>query len=144
LLEVFARLERVPLGARSRLAARPELARRCRTLAATLSCLGVSAETPSRAQLLGERFSLHDLDDRFMVAAAQLAFDIALPSESIGTVSMPQPDREKVWARKLFERAIGGFYAHVLGPHGWGVEQGKPLSWKIEARRVAFKDSFRR
>lgn len=34
--------------------------------------------------------------------------------------------------RRLFEKAIGNFYAAELPSHGWKVHQGKRLKWQIE------------
>ena len=34
--------------------------------------------------------------------------------------------------RKLFEKAIAGFYKVVLGEYGWRVETSKILKWQIE------------
>jgi 5-methylcytosine-specific restriction enzyme subunit McrC len=69
-----------------------------------------------------------------MVAAARLAFDLALPTESRGSVSLGVPDEEAAWVRHLYERAIAGFYDVVLSPHGWKVDRGRPLSWLIERK----------
>ncbi len=43
--------------------------------------MGVSGEAPTRAQMSMERFGRNDADDRFMVAAAKLVFDLILPTE---------------------------------------------------------------
>ena len=76
----------------------------------------------------------HGADDRFMVAAAHLAFELALPTEEFGTNVLPLPDREEGWVRRLFERAIGGFYEVTLNPQGWRVTTGKKFDWQIERR----------
>jgi 5-methylcytosine-specific restriction enzyme subunit McrC len=44
------------------------------------------------------------------------------------------PDREERWVRKLFERAVGGFYDVVLRPKGWYVQCGGKLGWQIEQK----------
>jgi 5-methylcytosine-specific restriction enzyme subunit McrC len=67
-----------------------------------------------------------------MVAAAWLASDLALPTESAGMNALPLPDREETWVRRLFEKAVGGFYDVVLSPRGWSVSCGRALSWQIE------------
>ena len=77
---------------------------------------GVSGKTPTRAEISGDRFGRHDTDDRFMVAAAKLAFDLALPTQSQGDNVLSLPDREEIWVRRLFERAVGGFYEVALSP----------------------------
>ena len=69
-----------------------------------------------------------------MIAAAHLAFDLALPTEMAGTIAMVRPDRDVTWIRRLYERAVGGFYDVVLSPRGWCVETGKPIGWLIEQK----------
>ena len=81
-----------------------------------------------------EHFGRHDAGDRFMVAAARLAFDLALPTELSGTDVLPLPDREERWVRRLFERAVGGFYEVTLSRQGWRVSTGGRLDWQIEHR----------
>ena len=69
-----------------------------------------------------------------MLAAAELAFRLSLPTEDPGRTHLPAPGRDEVWARGLFEAAVGGFYSTVLGPRGWSVNRGKWIHWQIEAR----------
>ena len=58
----------------------------------------------------------------------------ALPTELSGTSALPLPYREEQWVRRLFERAVGGFYEVTLGSRGWQVSTGKWLDWQIERR----------
>lgn len=109
----------------------PDLAHRCRSLANSLKMMGVSGIAPTRKVIDGERFGRHDAADRLMVAAAKLALDLAMPTESVGSHQMVLPDREGTWVRKLFEKAVGGFYEVVL-PSEWKVSTGKKLSWQVE------------
>jgi 5-methylcytosine-specific restriction enzyme subunit McrC len=111
---------------------RPDIAHRCRCLAASMKAMGVSGNAPTRAEMSADRFGRHDVDDQCMVAAAKLAFDLALPTEAAGTNLLPLPDREVTWVRRLFERAVGGFYDVVLSPEGWRVRCGSMLVWQIE------------
>ena len=68
-----------------------------------------------------------------MVAAARLAFELALPTEAAGASALPRPDRDERWVRGLFERAVGGFYDVVLSRQGWRVEPGGTmLRWPVE------------
>lgn len=46
------------------------------------------------------------------------------------------PDREAAWVRRLFERAVGGFYDVVLSPQGWRVKCGGTLSWQILQKTI--------
>ncbi|HXT81233.1 MAG TPA: 5-methylcytosine-specific restriction endonuclease system specificity protein McrC [Acetobacteraceae bacterium] len=116
----------------SRLVRSPDLVHRCRRLASDMKAMGISGVPPTPRIISADRFGRHDAGDRYMVEAAKLAYDIALPSEVAGNRSLPLLDREEHWVRKLFERAIGGFYSVVLSPFGWNVSAGQKLAWPIE------------
>jgi 5-methylcytosine-specific restriction enzyme subunit McrC len=75
-----------------------------------------------------------------MVYLARLAFDLALPNETPGSRSIPAPEREEHWIRKLFERAVGGFYSHVLDPRIWNVRTGEFLFWPISRKSSLIDD----
>lgn len=128
------RFVRAALESISRIVRRRELAHRCRSLASGMKAMGVSGEAPTRAQMSTDRFGRNDADDRFMVAAAKLAFDLAIPAEVSGANVLTLPDREVTWVRRLFERAVGGLYEVVLSPQGWRVKCGGALGWKIEQK----------
>lgn len=116
------------------------LAHRCRTLARSMKASGVTGELPSRTQISTDRFGRSDAQDRLMVSAAKLAFDLALPLESSGSHVLPLPDREQTWVRRLFEKAIGGFYEVVLTPSGWRVHRGTILDWQIESMTAGINE----
>lgn len=118
----------------ARIAKRPKIAHRCRSLANGMKAMGVSGKPPTRTEMSSDRFGRHDTDDQFMVAAAKLAFDLSLPTEATGTNVLSLPDREVMWVRRLFEKAVGGFYNVVLSPEGWRVQCGKTMSWQIEQK----------
>ena len=116
----------------ARLVSHPELRHRCRRLAADMQALGVSGAMPSRSELSADRIGRHDAADREMLAAAKLAMDLVLPTERAGPRPLPMPDREEQWARRLFERAVGGFYRAVLPSGRWDVRTGRPLDWPLD------------
>jgi 5-methylcytosine-specific restriction enzyme subunit McrC len=126
---VRAALEKVSRFVRCR-----DLAHRCRTLANSLRAMGVSGELPDRRNIGIDQFGRNDQDDRSMVSAARLVFELALPIESAGARSMAVPDREVGWVRGLYERAVGGLYTVVLQPQGWRVRCGGVLTWQIDQR----------
>ena len=128
------RFVRAALEAISRIVQRQDVAHRCRALAGSMKAQGVSGEPPTRAQMSTDRFGRHDADDRLMVAAAKLAFELTLPTEASGAKVLTLPDREATWVRRLFERAIGGFYDVVLSPQGWQVKCGGTLGWQISQK----------
>ena len=128
------RFVRAALQTISRIVRRKDVSHRCRSLASGMKAMGVSDEAPTRAQMSTDHFGRNDADDRFMVAAAKLALDLALPTEASGANVLSLPDREATWVRRLFERAVGGFYDVVLSPQGWRVQCGGTLGWQIEQK----------
>ncbi len=128
------RFVRAALETIARIVQRKDVSHRCRSLASGMKAMGVSGDAPTRAQMSTDRFGRNDADDRFMVAAAKLAFDLALPAEAAGMNVLTLPDREVTWVRRLFEKAVGGFYDVVLQPQGWRVWCGGTLSWQVEQK----------
>ncbi|MCB9855381.1 MAG: 5-methylcytosine-specific restriction endonuclease system specificity protein McrC [Phycisphaerales bacterium] len=122
---VRAALERLAGIVRSK-----ALSHRCRVVVATLFRMGVVGEKPTSGELAGDRFGRHDVQDMLMVHAAKLGFDLSLPTEESGDESLLNPDREERWVRRLFEKAVAGFYDVVLTPGGWRVDAGKHLDWQ--------------
>ena len=108
------------------------LARRCRTLATALRRMGVIGDRPGRGEESALHcFGRHDADDRPIVAAARLAFELALPTEEAGRHALPSPDKDIHWIRKLYEKGIAGFYDVVLSPLGWQIRAGTWIRWQI-------------
>ena len=110
------------------------LAHKCRALAGSLRRMGVTGENPGRSAVSSERFGRHDAHDRQMVSAAQLAFNLALPTETAGSRHLSLPDREIHWVRRLFEKGVAGFYDVTLTGQGWRVQAGKTMGWPIESK----------
>lgn len=125
------RLVRAALELMTRLVDDNALVRQCRALAATLGRAGVGGQRPSRAELAADQIGRNDAADRFMIALARLAFDLALPTEDTGSVTLFTPDREEAWVRRLFERAILGFARVEFEPLGYAVRGGVPLEWQF-------------
>jgi 5-methylcytosine-specific restriction enzyme subunit McrC len=128
------RFVRAALDAIARIVHRPDLAHKCRALSVSLKRLGVTGENPSRSELSADRFGCHDADDQHMTAAAHLAFDLALPTETSGDKHLALPDREITWVRHLYEKAVAGFYDVVLSGAGWHIDAGKTIGWMIEGK----------
>jgi 5-methylcytosine-specific restriction enzyme subunit McrC len=122
------------LNSISRIVNDKNLGQRCVRLANTLKKLGVCPSIPSRFEISLDRFGRNDKEDRIMVTAAQLAFNLALPTEQPGEKDLPILSREIEWIRHLFEQAIGGFYDIVLTPEGWQVSTGRYLWWPVEKK----------
>jgi 5-methylcytosine-specific restriction enzyme subunit McrC len=130
------RLVRSSLETLSRIVRRPDLRHRCWSLATDFALLGVAQGKPSRAQISAEQIGRHDAADRFLVALAQLAFDLTLPTEDAGMEPLFAPDREIAWVRRLYEKGVAGFYEVVLTQprYAWTVHAGQPLKWPVEAQ----------
>lgn len=126
------RFVRAALERLARIVRRQDIKHRCRSVAESLRMMGVNGSAPSRSEVGADRFGRHDAGDRTMVAAAWLAFDLALPTEEVGAKHLASPNRDEVWARRLFERAVGGFCQAVLTPEGWNVRTGEKLSWQLD------------
>ncbi len=127
------RLVRAALELMARLVQNNDLLRQCRALAATLGRAGVGGARPTRAELAADQIGRNDAPDRFMVALARLAFDLALPTEDAGATPLVAPDREEAWVRRLFEKAILGFARVDLEPLGWSVRGSIPLEWQFSS-----------
>ncbi len=128
------RLVRAALDSLSRVVRDAALARRCRTLSASLKQIGVTDPKPERAELSLEHYGRNDACDEQMVAAARLAFDLSLPTEFSGSVNLPRLDRKIEWIRRLFEKGVAGFFGVVLAPLEWRVAAGRTLKWQIDAK----------
>lgn len=141
--EVFCRFEeltndtprnrfvRSALGLMAQVVRRDDLRKRCRALAFNLSRAGVGGGCPFHPDMARDQIGRNDAADRFMVALARLAFDLALPTEDCGSTALVAPDREEMWVRRLFEKAVLGFARVELVPQGWTVRGGIPLDWQV-------------
>ena len=108
------------------------LAHRTKSLANALGRIGVSDIMPSRAGMTTDQIGRHETDDRLMVSLAQAVFDLVLPTEARGSRVLLDAQRGETEFRKLFERAVGNFFAAELPrEEGWRVHQGKQLQWPI-------------
>jgi 5-methylcytosine-specific restriction enzyme subunit McrC len=134
------RLVRAALNLMARLVRSDELAQRCRSLTSSLARAGVGGVRPSRADLAPDQIGRNDSGDRFMIALAELAFDLALPTEDSGLTVFVAPDREKVWVRRLFEKAVLGFARVGLEPLGWSVRGSIPLGWQVASASEGLAD----
>ncbi len=110
-----------------------ELAAACRRLADALRQVGVTAGRPSRAEMSRDQIARHDADDRLMVTVAGFALDSVLPSEAAGNTHLTRLNRDEHLLRRIFEKAVAGFYRHELhGREGWRVRSQASLAWEVE------------
>ncbi|MDE5454896.1 5-methylcytosine-specific restriction endonuclease system specificity protein McrC [Bradyrhizobium sp. CSA112] len=110
-----------------------DLSHRCRRLAGDLGRLGVPGVRPSRAAMSADRLGRNDAEDLLMITLARIVFDLVLPLENEGDHALVQLDRDEMIIWKLFEKAIGNFYAVELGAaSGWRVQQGRRFQWQYK------------
>ena len=119
------------------------LERRCRELAARLGQAGVQNQPDARrvsGQILRSGAGWMDAEERRMLAATQLAFDLAIPTEEVGNALLAVADREANRGWKLYENAVAGFYGAVLPHRDWKVTHGHRLSWPMEHPRAELRE----
>ena len=122
---------------------REPLARRCRELAARMALAGVRDEPDARrisGQILHSGAGWTDAEERQMLAAARLAFDLAIPTEQSGSALLTMADRDASPGWKLYEYAVAGFYEAVLRDQGWNVHHGRHMSWQMEESKPSVRD----
>ena len=125
------RYVRAALESLSQLVNDRDLEHKCRVLGIHLARMGVCKAKPVGYSGKSERFGRHDAGDQKMVAAADLAFSLALPTEFSGKHHLVVPDKHIEWLRKLFEKGIAGFFAVALDNKHWDVRAGKQFNWQV-------------
>ena len=137
------RLARAALTALNGRLSDQELAHRTRTLAGALGRAGVSGRMPSRAEMATDQIGRHEAEDRLMVSLACAVFDLVLPTEHQGVRSLVKASRGDTEFRKLFERALGNFFAAELSrDEGWRVYPGKQIYWPVGAASPGIRPHF--
>ena len=135
------RLLRAALGALARQLDDQALAHRSNTLANALGRAGVSGAMPSRAEMASDQLARHEAEDRLMVSLARAVFDLVLPTEKEGPRSLLEAQRGDTQFRKLFERAVGNFFAAEMPrEEGWRVYPGKQIYWPVDAASPGIDD----
>lgn len=108
------------------------LRKRCVQLSRQLRLRGVNGRVPTLKQMWKERFGRHDWTDQPMFFAAKLAFQFQIPTEFQGLNMLSDYHRDEQALRKLFEKAVAGFYSVQLANTVWKVQAGKKWTWQIE------------
>ena len=138
------RFVKAALNSLRRVVSNEKLTVRCRSAAASMERAGVGGDATSsdrrRPRTPLSRLGRLGADDRQMLAEARLAFDLTLPTEDIGASHLATPDRDERWARRLFERAVAGFYDVVLSPQGWRVSPGRRFRWPVDDKSPRIAD----
>lgn len=109
------------------------LTTRCRRNIESLRLLGVGESASLRWDISQDRISRNDRDDILMLSAAKLAHEFRIPTEEDGRYSLPDTGQEERWLRRLFEKAVSGFYKVSARSLGWRVRPGKHLNWQVQS-----------
>ena len=115
---------------------RDGLKRRCRDLSARMGRAGVHNEPNAKrvsGHILRSGAGWMDAEERQMLAAAQLAFDLNIPTEQAGNALLSMAGRNEHYLSKLYECAVAGFYGAVLPNSTWDVRHGSHMRWPAEA-----------
>lgn len=118
----------VTLRGAARRAVSEDVRRRCLTTAQILERCDVSPIDPTPVQLTAEQFGHADGEDRTLLALSSLVRDMCAPEHAPGASELPKTVRDEGALRRLFEKAVRGFYLHHLGPQGYSVSGGR-RSW---------------
>lgn len=108
------------------------VAAKCRRLGDDLGRLGIAASRPTRQEMSADTIGSHQSEDRFMISAAKLVFEMLLPNEASGDMKLSRLKRDEITLRKIFEKAVAGFYRHELRPaDGWRVQVQRYQGWQL-------------
>lgn len=113
----------------------PLLQHRCRDLALRMEMAGVSGYLDSnqaRKTVPLANAGWVDSHERQMLAAAQLALNLHIPTEQAGRALLPIVNRRETQGWKLYEDAVAGFYDATLSHHGWRVKAQSGIAWPVE------------
>lgn len=115
----------VALREAARRASSTEIQRKCVRVAQILERMGVTRKAPTMAELSTEQFGHSDSEDRRLLSLSRLVRDMCAPEHSPGANELPAIVRDEGALRRLFEKAVAGFYRHHLESRGYIV---KPVS----------------
>lgn len=111
----------------------------CLTTAQMLERSGVSPIDPTAIEMSKAQFGHFDAEDRTLLSLGSLVRDMCAPEHSPGSAEMPMVLRDENALRRLFERAVRGFYRHHLGSRGYTIRaENRPWPAEGEQADVAF------
>lgn len=109
----------------------PTLQHRARRLVGLLTEYGVSSKMVTVRDTSQLVFGRNEQDDVEAVDAARLLLEMKVPAEQAGNTSTRDPERDAALVRRLYEKAIRGFYCTLLTPE-WTVSEGETQhNWPI-------------
>ncbi|MET9327985.1 5-methylcytosine-specific restriction system specificity protein McrC [Tsukamurella sp. NPDC003166] len=115
----------------ARYAESTELAGRCRSAAGILAQFGVTAQPVSRREAASIQLGRNDSQDMESIHAVRLLMEMAIPAEDGSGHAGRAPLRDIEQLRRLYERAVRGFYRATL-PAPWRVHRGElVIRWPV-------------
>ncbi len=135
------RLVRSALDKIAKLVTDKNVSKKCRSLSATMRQMGVIGIKPSDIEMSIEQFGRNNANDRTMVEAAHLAFNLALPTELAGSKYLSSPEKKVEYIRKIFEKGIAGFYKFYLDK-AWHVSPSKTIYWQKQNATAGIEKIF--
>jgi 5-methylcytosine-specific restriction enzyme subunit McrC len=98
-----------------------------------LEGLGVTCQFRQNYELKSDRFGHFDYSEQALLQTCQLLNELKIPTMQKGNHLLPNlAEMSEEWLRKLFEKAIYGFYAKNLQTNVWEVSHNKKLQWKVD------------
>ncbi|MDQ8953747.1 hypothetical protein RFH42_12345 [Acinetobacter rudis] len=99
----------------------------------TLEGLGVTCPRIQNYNLNSDRFGYFDYSEQALLQTCQLLNELKIPAMYKGNHLLPNlEEMSEEWLRKLFEKAIYGFYVKNLHAQVWDVSHNKKLQWQFD------------
>lgn len=99
-----------------------------------LEGLGVTCPLIQNYDLRSDRFGHFDYSEQALLQTCQLLNELKVPTMQKGNHLLPNlEEMSEEWLRKLFEKAVYGFYSKNLPANAWDVSHNKKLQWKLDA-----------
>lgn len=105
-----------------------DYAKLSRQLSRLMHEMGVLAPAPAPDSPALDNFGRHDSVDRPMVELAKLAHALALPTEEPAAppdIPIPEIAHDPVWLRKIFEKAVLGFFSLDAETQNWAAKSDR-------------------
>ena len=128
------RLVAAALNKLLRIVSNKAIADEARNLLRVLMDLGVKLIPDLLRERSEFQLGRHDARDQEMIELAKLANWFQIPSEARGLKSHIAANKDEHWIRRLFEKAIAGFYRKTLRQTDTKVRTGKVLRWPLTSK----------
>lgn len=99
----------------------------------TLQGLGVKNVCLQTYDIHSDRFGHFDYAEKGLIQTCQLLNELQIPAMHKGNYLLQDlAEMSEEWLRKLFEKAVYGFYSKNLSAKVWTVSHNKKLQWKFD------------